>query len=783
MSSFNVTGPPMGVFTSSAAVSNVDSLSVLSPSSAPLLSSSVVAERLSAATSSSVFTAQVRSSTFPSFASALSSPSHSESAVSRSSEANASRFPIGSSFADFSSTAAFSSASVSQRTIPVDIPPGPFPVPPTATQSTPIRGTSSASSVHTQSSVVAPSSATPPSSISLPTVVTSPVPPPHIPPDQSVPPAASKASTSQAASSSGPHIIKPLETPMAQTGTSVRMAIQQSTAAAQTSDGSAPATASQSASPSPSEATSVAPVKTDDGHDPAPPAQSSTDSKTSATSTPSSVPSRPSTASTEPTQSPGTPPSAPAPASNSPHSAAAETSAPSASSPTPAAPLDSTEPTSLHAVSSHSFSPATTTLDNTPSLLFIPPRVTKADPVDHSAAVASPSLQPTEMSDGSAGASIHTSESQPVLTPLVQNDISDHASAAAPTAPASSVGAQHKASEVHATPIAASAVPVSSAASASSDDSSENESGLVQANKQSAAPTSTSTVTDKPETTLSSPVFETVTDANDHTSLTLPPVFTSVQVSQLPDGGEVSITHVIANPTGIYGVQAESSSHGFMSHSGAVAGVFLAIGIVIAAIALGICLFLRRRRRRNPRFIATISRPLPMPDNPFEDPRDLSPPPQMRYASGYTDRTLIIDGQGRAPPRSPFDDSMAAPAPPAPTPTRSSSRGSSSRYNGLGLAGIGAHGRFGSMGSAETATSEMRLHTHTVHAFPSSRVYLRLVSRIHLEGATVPSDTPLHLFHDDSSTTIRMNNPIYPTAFARSTQSQSAIDLHSRVTF
>lgn len=65
------------------------------------------------------------------------------------------------------------------------------------------------------------------------------------------------------------------------------------------------------------------------------------------------------------------------------------------------------------------------------------------------------------------------------------------------------------------------------------------------------------TITDQPETTLSSPVFSTVTDDKGHTSVTLPPVFTSIEVSTQSDGDTTSITHVIANPTGVWGV-AES---------------------------------------------------------------------------------------------------------------------------------------------------------------------------------------------------------------------------------
>ncbi|EJF66725.1 hypothetical protein DICSQDRAFT_151167 [Dichomitus squalens LYAD-421 SS1] len=66
-----------------------------------------------------------------------------------------------------------------------------------------------------------------------------------------------------------------------------------------------------------------------------------------------------------------------------------------------------------------------------------------------------------------------------------------------------------------------------------------------QALNQNPAET-TSTITDKPEATLSTPVFVTVT--NDQTSLSEPPVFTSVGVPP-SDGQVVSATRVIASKT------------------------------------------------------------------------------------------------------------------------------------------------------------------------------------------------------------------------------------------
>ena len=93
-----------------------------------------------------------------------------------------------------------------------------------------------------------------------------------------------------------------------------------------------------------------------------------------------------------------------------------------------------------------------------------------------------------------------------------------------------------------------------------------------------------------------------------------------------------------------------------------------------------------------------------MPDNPFEDPRPLNQAPQMRYASGFTDRTLLIgDGSSvaRAAPHSPFDDDME----------RVSSRAGSNdpHLEGLGLiTGVGANGRRVSSGTGGRRSLETR---------------------------------------------------------------------------
>ncbi|KAI0815018.1 hypothetical protein BC629DRAFT_831898 [Irpex lacteus] len=159
---------------------------------------------------------------------------------------------------------------------------------------------------------------------------------------------------------------------------------------------------------------------------------------------------------------------------------------------------------------------------------------------------------------------------------------------------------------------------------------------------------STSTITEPPESTLSSPVFVTGTDSKGRATPSIPPVITSVGVSTEPDGVLVSVTHIIANPTGIWGIgdTTAATKHGFLANGGAVAGVFVVVGLIVATIAAIISFIMCKRRRRR-RIRLSISKPLPMPDNPFEDPRESPSPTQMRYApSDASHRNLVGTGVG-----------------------------------------------------------------------------------------------------------------------------------------
>ena len=91
---------------------------------------------------------------------------------------------------------------------------------------------------------------------------------------------------------------------------------------------------------------------------------------------------------------------------------------------------------------------------------------------------------------------------------------------------------------------------------------------------------------------------------------------------------------------------ADNAVRRFLSNGGAVAGVFAVIGLIVAAVAAIIAFILCKRRRRR-RIRQSISRPLPYPDNPFEDPRQSPIPAQMRYANTEaTHRNLVGAGLG-----------------------------------------------------------------------------------------------------------------------------------------
>lgn len=68
--------------------------------------------------------------------------------------------------------------------------------------------------------------------------------------------------------------------------------------------------------------------------------------------------------------------------------------------------------------------------------------------------------------------------------------------------------------------------------------------------EKSVSATITSTITDRPERTLSSAVVLTTVNSVGKTSLTIPPIVTILSTSTEANGSFVTFTHVVANPTG-----------------------------------------------------------------------------------------------------------------------------------------------------------------------------------------------------------------------------------------
>ncbi|TFK57110.1 hypothetical protein OE88DRAFT_1722117 [Heliocybe sulcata] len=97
-------------------------------------------------------------------------------------------------------------------------------------------------------------------------------------------------------------------------------------------------------------------------------------------------------------------------------------------------------------------------------------------------------------------------------------------------------------------------------------------------------------------TTLQSTVVFTTTDSQGHTTTTVPPTFTETIVSTNSQGVPMTVTEVVANPT-LSSEDDTVHSSSFFREKGAVAGVFLIVGLAATSICLFIFFLVRRRRR------------------------------------------------------------------------------------------------------------------------------------------------------------------------------------------
>ncbi|KII94061.1 hypothetical protein PLICRDRAFT_414714 [Plicaturopsis crispa FD-325 SS-3] len=165
----------------------------------------------------------------------------------------------------------------------------------------------------------------------------------------------------------------------------------------------------------------------------------------------------------------------------------------------------------------------------------------------------------------------------------------------------------------------------------------------VLAGGQTSTFTTTSTITPSPQSTFSSPVPIVVTNSsNGEKSTVFPAVVTTDSVSTEPNGSITTITYVVANPTAVFGSQSIKSS-GFFSNHGAVAGVFVIIGLVFAAFATFLVLCLRRRRSRThrQRLRTDISWPRPIVNEDM--PGDSHDPPMTAATWGGRTGHLFDD--------------------------------------------------------------------------------------------------------------------------------------------
>ncbi|KIM48231.1 hypothetical protein M413DRAFT_225556 [Hebeloma cylindrosporum] len=139
------------------------------------------------------------------------------------------------------------------------------------------------------------------------------------------------------------------------------------------------------------------------------------------------------------------------------------------------------------------------------------------------------------------------------------------------------------------------------------------------------APEWTSTITAQPDTTLSTPIVLPTTDANGVNILTTPPLVTIMSTSSETNGAFTIVTHIVANPP--VGGEQFTSKPTILQNQGAVAGIFVAVGIIAASIIAGLIYCFKRNQRiaRRNRWLAGLQQRQPsrsLSEDPFQDPND-----------------------------------------------------------------------------------------------------------------------------------------------------------------
>ncbi|KAF9475978.1 hypothetical protein BDN70DRAFT_200116 [Pholiota conissans] len=214
---------------------------------------------------------------------------------------------------------------------------------------------------------------------------------------------------------------------------------------------------------------------------------------------------------------------------------------------------------------------------------------------------------------------------------------------AAPDPTTQSSSTSHTSSSTHVTSTHPPSSPPPPTTPPKQTSNSDNASSTTPAHTASTASTTTSvvvvhaplsgtasTITTQADTTFSTPVVLTSTAANGDKILTTPPLITIMSTSTESDGAVATLTHVVANPNFNGGSEAlASADNGFFHKQALVAGVFVVVGVAIAAVIAGLIVCFRRRRRsiRRQRWLASMQQPRPptFAADPFQDPTEIEP--------------------------------------------------------------------------------------------------------------------------------------------------------------
>ena len=173
------------------------------------------------------------------------------------------------------------------------------------------------------------------------------------------------------------------------------------------------------------------------------------------------------------------------------------------------------------------------------------------------------------------------------------------------------------------------------------------------------------------DSTALSGIGITTTDANGNTVVTTPASFTSQYVT-LSDGRPVTETVVIHNPSGALdgGSGNGGSSNAFFNNTGAVAGTFVAVGLVVVGIivALGFLCFRQRRRQRLDREItaAAVAASAAASRSPLDEGDDIhsaSGPTSESYTSTVNQPMQQYNRYGQSYAATGGYDSYTAPDP------------------------------------------------------------------------------------------------------------------------